>query len=129
MGKSKKPKYVIDDDTQELLELVMNWAQRHVDAQEDDDRFRDMNAELMELGDRFDITRNNIEYEENTSEDGKNIIIKMRIVQDGEERAMTPEERRKLIKVVEDIPHPEGKVIDLDLDINDNEEDDEPTKH
>ena len=129
MGKSKKPKYVIDDDTQELLELVMNWAQRHVDAQEDDDRFRDMNAELMELGDRFDITRNNIEYEENTSEDGKNIIIKMRIVQDGEERAMTPEERRKLIKVVEDIPHPEGKIIDLDLEINDNEEDDEPTKH
>ena len=129
MGKSKKPKYVIDDDTQELLELVMNWAQRHVDAQEDDDRFRDMNAELMELGDRFDITRNNIEYEENTSEDGKNIVIKMRIVQDGEERAMTPEERRKLIKVVEDIPHPEGKIIDLDLEINDNEEDDEPTKH
>ena len=107
----------------------MNWAQRHVDAQEDDDRFRDMNAELMELGDRFDITRNNIEYEENTSEDGKNIVIKMRIVQDGEERAMTPEERRKLIKVVEDIPHPEGKIIDLDLEINDNEEDDEPTKH
>ena len=129
MGKSKKPKYVIDDDTQELLELVMNWAQRHVDAQEDDDRFRDMNAELMELGDRFDITRNNIEYEENTSEDGKNIVIKMRIVQDGEERAMTPEERRKLIKVVEDIPHPEGKIIDLDLEINDNEEDAEPTKH
>ena len=53
VAKSKTPKYVIDDDTQELLEIVMNWAQRHVDAQEDDDRFRDMNAELQELGDRF----------------------------------------------------------------------------
>ena len=137
VAKSKTPKYVIDDDTQELLEIVMNWAQRHVDAQEDDDRFRDMNAELQELGDRFDITRNNIEYEENTSDDGKNIVIKMRIVQDGEERALTPEERRKMIKVVENIPHPNGEIVDIDInenedkliDLQKDEEDDEPTKH
>ena len=126
VAKSKTPKYVIDDDTQELLEIVMNWAQRHVDAQESDEHFTDMNQDLMELAERFNITRSNIEYEETASDDGKNITIKMRIIQDGEERALTPEERRKMIKVVENIPHPNGEIVDLD--IND-EEDDEPTKH
>jgi len=129
VAKSKDPQYVIDDDTQSLLETVMNWAQRHVDAQESDEHFTDMNQDLMELAERFNITRSNIEYEETASDDGKNITIKMRIIQDGEERALTPEERRKMIKVVEDTPHPTGKIVDLELDINDKEEDDEPTKH
>ena len=31
------------------------------------------------------------------------------------------------IRVVENIPHPNGEIVDID--INDNEEDDEPTKH
>ena len=105
----------------------MNYAQRHIDCQESDEHFEDMNATLLALADRFNIQRNNIEYEEKTSEDGSHVTIKMRIVQDGETRALTPEERRKMIKVVENIPHPNGEIIDID--INDNEEDDEPTKH
>ena len=126
---SEKPpyEYVLDDDTLELLETVMNYAQRHIDCQESDEHFEDMNATLLELAERFNIQRNNIEYEEKTSEDGSHVTIKMRIVQDGETRQLTPEERRKMIRVVENIPHPNGEIVDID--INDNEEDDEPTKH
>ena len=124
---SEKPpyEYVLDDDTLELLETVMNYAQRHIDCQESDEHFEDMNQTLLALADRFNIQRNNIEYEEKTSDDGSHVTIKMRIVQDGETRQLTPEERRKMIKVVKDVPHPDGEIIDIDI----NGDDDEPTKH
>ena len=46
---SDHPKYVIDDDTQELLESCMNLAQYVVDIQQDDATHETMQFELEEL--------------------------------------------------------------------------------
>ena len=55
---SDKPiKYVIDDDTQELLESMMNLAQTVIDLQHDQETGDTMQYELEELADRFGIQR------------------------------------------------------------------------
>lgn len=52
----KIKKYVLDDDTQELLETVMNWAQTVVDLQQDEEMKEDMQMELDILADRFNLS-------------------------------------------------------------------------
>ena len=66
--------YVIDDDTQELLETVLNWAQTVVDLQQDEDAKDDMQIELEELALRFNIQRSQVDIEETTDADGATTI-------------------------------------------------------
>ncbi len=126
MSNQLPPHYVLDDDTLELLETVMNWAQRHIDQQESDEHFEDMSHTLAELGDRFNVERSNIEYTETPGEDGRSTTIQIRIIQDGETRPLTPEERRKMLKVVAD------RSDELDAEVITHpatDDEDEPTKH
>jgi hypothetical protein len=66
--------YVLDDDTQELLETVLNWAQTVVDLQQDEDAKDDMQIELEELALRFNIQRSQVDIEETTDADGATTI-------------------------------------------------------
>tara|TARA_R110000796_G_scaffold3966_2_gene15155 strand:- start:122 stop:565 length:444 start_codon:yes stop_codon:yes gene_type:complete len=70
----KIKKYVLDDDTQELLETVMNWAQTVVDLQQDEEMKEDMQMELEILADRFNITRSSIDIEEIEEADGSTTL-------------------------------------------------------
>ena len=67
---SDHPKYVIDDDTQELLESCMNLAQYVVDLQQDDATHETMQFELEELAERFNIQRGRVTTTQTTREDG-----------------------------------------------------------
>ena len=64
------PQYVIDDDTQQLLESCMNLAQRVIDLQEDDETAESMQYELEELAERFNIQRGRVVTSQTTREDG-----------------------------------------------------------
>jgi len=64
------PTYVIDDDTQELLESCMNLAQYIVDIQQDDETAVSMQYELEELAERFNIQRGRVTTTQTTREDG-----------------------------------------------------------
>ena len=73
--------YDLDDDTQELLEQVFNWAQELVDLQKGDDVHEDMMSVILECADRFCIPRNTIYIEE--SEDGDGTVnLKIQVVED-----------------------------------------------
>lgn len=68
---SDKPiKYVIDDDTQELLESMMNLAQTVIDLQHDQETGDTMQYELEELADRFGIQRARVVTTETARDDG-----------------------------------------------------------
>lgn len=70
--------YTLDDDTQEILEQVFNWAQELVDLQKDEDVHSDMMTILLEAAERFNITRNTIYIEESEESDGTvNLKIKV----------------------------------------------------
>ncbi len=78
---SDQPKYVIDDDTQELLESCMNLAQYIVDIQQDDATHETMQYELEELAERFNITRGRVVTQQTTREDGS-VDLNIKIEQD-----------------------------------------------
>ena len=78
---SDQPKYVIDDDTQELLESCMNLAQYIVDVQHDDATHETMQYELEELADRFNIQRGRVTTTQTTREDGS-VDLNIKIEQD-----------------------------------------------
>ena len=61
--------YDIDDDTRELLEEVLQFAQRLVDLQYDDETADAMQTILEELADRFGIQQTEISV--TTDEHGK----------------------------------------------------------
>ena len=75
---SKPPKYVLDDDTQESLETVMNWAQELVDIQRDDDTRDEMLDILLEVAERFNIQRSVINVEEEYDEATKTQTLTIR---------------------------------------------------
>ena len=70
MSDQEHPTYVIDDDTQELLESCMNLAQYIVDIQQDDETAVSMQYELEELAERFNIQRGRVTTTQTTREDG-----------------------------------------------------------
>ena len=70
--------YNLDDDTQELLEQIFNWAQEIIDLQKGEDVHEDMMTILLEAADRFNIQRNTIYIEETEQDDGTvNLKIKV----------------------------------------------------
>ena len=81
MSDQQHPTYVIDDDTQELLESCMNLAQYVVDLQQDDATHETMQFELEELAERFNIQRGRVTTTQTTREDGS-VDLNIKIEQD-----------------------------------------------
>ena len=79
--KENPPTYVIDHDTQELLEACMNWAQYVIDIQQDDETAETMQYELEELAERFNIQRGRVVTTQPTREDGS-VDLNIKIEQD-----------------------------------------------
>ena len=52
----------LDPDTEELFSAMMNYAQRFIDLQVDEDSYRELQEELDELGRRFNIERSDVEF-------------------------------------------------------------------
>ena len=75
-------RYNLDDDTQELLEQVFNWAQELVDLQKDDATHEEMMSIILECADRFAIQRNTIYIEESEEDDGRTVNLKIQVVED-----------------------------------------------
>jgi hypothetical protein len=73
------PRYELDEDTQELVELVMTWAQQSIDNQYEEETKADMQTILMELADRFDIQTHNIAYTETYDETTGETTVKIRV--------------------------------------------------
>lgn len=73
--------YTLDDDTQEILEQVFNWAQELVDLQKDEDVHSDMMTILLEAAERFNIQRNTIYIEETEQDDGT-VNLKIQVVEE-----------------------------------------------
>lgn len=73
------PRYELDEDTQELVELVMTWAQQSIDNQYAEETKQDMQTILMELADRFDIQTHNIAYTETYDETTGETTVKIRV--------------------------------------------------
>ena len=78
-------KYVLDDDTQELVESMMNLAQTVIDLQQDQETGDSMQYELEELADRFNIHRARVITTETARDDGT-IDINIRLEPDEPER-------------------------------------------
>lgn len=70
--------YTVDEDTQELLEIVLTWAQELVDLQKEEESRADMQTILVELADRFQIKQNTITIDETEDENG-DIHLKIRV--------------------------------------------------
>ena len=78
-------KYVLDDDTQELVESMMNLAQSIIDLQQDQETADTMQYELEELADRFNIQRARVVTTETANDDGT-IDINIRLEPEEQER-------------------------------------------
>ncbi len=81
MSEREYPTYVIDDDTQELLESCMNLAQYIIDVQQDDETAVTMQYEMNELAERFNIQRGRVVTSQTTREDGS-VDLNIKIEQD-----------------------------------------------
>ena len=81
MSDREYPTYVIDDDTQELLESCMNLAQYIIDVQQDDETAVTMQYEMNELAERFNIQRGRVVTSQTTREDGS-VDLNIKIEQD-----------------------------------------------
>lgn len=82
--------YNLDEETQELVEQIFNWAQELVDLQKGEDVHEDMMTILLEAADRFNITRNTIYIEESEESDGTvNLKIKVDVEQEPERPKLT----------------------------------------
>ena len=86
--KENPPTYVIDDDTQELIEHCMNWAQYIIDIQQDDETAQSMQYELEELAERFNIQRGRVVTTQTTREDGS-VDLNIKIEQDNKPPKLT----------------------------------------
>ena len=114
---AKKHSYgPLDPDTEELFSQMMNFAQRFIDLQIEEDTYRELQDDLNELGRRFNITRSDVEYKAETEDNPDTGETTVKITFKTEEqppRIKTPEEIRKNLRLIS----------------NDDEDDDEPTKH
>lgn len=63
-------RYSLDEDTEELAEIVLTWAQQIVDLQNDEEVRADMQSMVTELADRLCIQTNIVTIEESEDELG-----------------------------------------------------------
>ena len=114
---AKKHSYgPLDPDTEELFSQMMNFAQRFIDLQIEEETYRELQEDLDELGRRFDIQRSDVEFRTESTDDPDTGETTVKITfksEDSPPRIKTPEEIRKNLRLIS----------------NDDEEDDEPTKH
>ena len=114
---AKKHSYgPLDPDTEELFSQMMNFAQRFIDLQIEEETYRELQEDLEELGRRFNITRSDVEFRTEAEDDPDTGETTVKITfksEDSPPRIKTPEEIRKNLRLIS----------------NDDEEDDEPTKH
>ena len=94
MSDQEHPQYVIDDDTQELLESCMNLAQYVIDIQQDDATHETMQFELEELAERFNIQRGRVTTTQTTREDGS-VDLNIKIEQEKQPPKLTVIEGNK----------------------------------
>ena len=95
--------YKLDEDTEELFSQMMNFAQRFIDLQMDDDVYGDLQRDLDELGERFNITRSDVEFHSETVEDPEAGETTVKITfKTAEEipRVKKPEEVRKNLRLI-----------------------------
>ena len=98
---SNPPKYVLDQDTQEAVETIMNWAQELCDLQRDDDVRDEMLDILLDVAERFNIQRSVINVEEEYDEDTKTQTLTI---------TTEPQDNKPRLTIVSDNSEP----IDLD---------------
>ena len=113
---AKKHRYgPLDPDTEELFSQMMNFAQRFIDLQIEEETYRELQEDLEELGRRFNITRSDVEFRTEAEDDPDTgeTTVKITFKSETPPRIKTPEEIRKNLRLIS----------------NDDEEDDEPTKH
>ena len=67
-------RYVVDDDTQELLEIMLNHAMQLADLQIDNESREALLDEIEDLAERFSISRNRVEIETVKNEDGSTTL-------------------------------------------------------
>jgi len=106
--------YKLDEDTEELFSQMMNFAQRFIDLQIDEETYRELQEDLDELGRRFDIHKSDVEFRSETEDDPETgeTTVKITFKTETPPRVKTPEEIRKNLRL-----------------ISNDEDDDEPTKH
>ena len=106
--------YKLDEDTEELFSQMMNFAQRFIDLQIDEETYAELQADLDELGRRFDIHKSDVEFRSETEDDPETgeTTVKITFNTETPPRVKTPEEIRKNLRL-----------------ISNDEDDDEPTKH
>ncbi len=106
--------YKLDEDTEELFSQMMNFAQRFIDLQIDEETYRELQDDLDELGRRFDIHKSDVEFRSETEDDPETgeTTVKITFKTETPPRVKTPEEIRKNLRL-----------------ISNDEDDDEPTKH
>lgn len=109
--------YNLDDDTQELIEQIFNWAQELIDLQKGEDVHEDMMSILLEAADRFNIQRNTIYIEETEQDDGT-VNLKIKVEPD------EPQPQKPKLTVVSSNDNPEDKITMLE---NWKKSDDDPT--
>lgn len=91
MTAKNPPSYHLDDDTEELVETVLTWAQELCDLQKDEDVRDEMISIVQATADRFNIQQNTVTIEETEQENG-DIHLKIRV-----ER----EDRKPRLEVIE----------------------------
>tara|TARA_B100000683_G_scaffold137745_1_gene134212 strand:- start:203 stop:538 length:336 start_codon:yes stop_codon:yes gene_type:complete len=106
------PIYVLDDDTKELFEQMMNYAQRYIDLQMSEEVYSECQADLEELADRFGLDKSEVDIVTDQVDEKKG-IIKLTIKSRNIESIKRPEEIRKTFRLIS----------------NSEDDDDEPTKH
>ena len=92
----------LDPDTEELFSTMMNFAQRFIDLQVDEDSYKELQEELDELGRRFNIERSDVEFttESEDNPDTGETTVKITFKSETPPRIKSPEEIRKNLRII-----------------------------
>ncbi len=63
-------KYTLDDDTRELLEIILNWSAHYTELQAHEETQQDMAALIQETAQAFGIPYKTVHVEEIENPDG-----------------------------------------------------------
>ena len=90
----------LDPETQALFETVLNLAQRYADLQMDDEIYEDLQRDIDELAQRFEVERSEVEIEiDETEEQDGNKIVKIKF-KPQDRKTLTQDQLRKTLRVI-----------------------------
>tara|TARA_A100001015_G_C14958885_1_gene699984 strand:+ start:1173 stop:1502 length:330 start_codon:yes stop_codon:yes gene_type:complete len=90
----------LDPETQTLFETVLNLAQRYADLQMDDETYEDLQRDIDELAQRFEVERSEVEIEiDETEEQDGNKIVKIKF-KPQDRKTLTQDQLRKTLRVI-----------------------------